>query len=278
MATNDRSLQTLAAPLTQTAGSLVGKQQKVTTGFQAVDKLLGGGLQRSHMLEISGPPGSPKNRIAVNVVRAFAEAGEHVVFVDTQNMMSLAMLRSSLRLAGESSLNLSQYVSHVDIHTLLDLMMFIQNLPSLLQSHKVALLVLNSISFPFQSLPKISHSAKAHILERIKQELAVASMSKGLTVVSTSQLATKLLNADGSPGTFNTSAKGVLVPQLAPSYLPSAKAHRVILIPNGRKSGFAKLLSSPTYRSELGPAPQEPYSLVSFLLSSCMVYCDIVQI
>lgn len=46
-----------------------------------MDKLLSGGLPRGHILEISGPPGTPKEPLAVNIVKAFIEANEQVVFV-----------------------------------------------------------------------------------------------------------------------------------------------------------------------------------------------------
>lgn len=57
------------------------KTLRFSTSCSAVDKLLSGGLPRGHILEISGPPGTPKEAIAVNIVRAFVEAGEGVIFV-----------------------------------------------------------------------------------------------------------------------------------------------------------------------------------------------------
>jgi RAD51-like protein 2 len=48
-----------------------------------IDKLLGGGLPRRHVLEISGPPGTPKGAIAVGIVKSFLKdnANEEVVFL-----------------------------------------------------------------------------------------------------------------------------------------------------------------------------------------------------
>jgi len=55
--------------------------QRVQTGCAALDALLDGGLSRGHILEISGPPGSPKEKLVVKIASIFAEAGEDVLFV-----------------------------------------------------------------------------------------------------------------------------------------------------------------------------------------------------
>lgn len=49
--------------------------------YLAVNKILGGGLPRGHILEISGPPGSFKESLALDFVRTFVEADEGVIFV-----------------------------------------------------------------------------------------------------------------------------------------------------------------------------------------------------
>lgn len=49
----------------------------------AIDELLSGGLSRGQILEISGPPGTPKEVVAANIVTSFVEAGEEVLFIGT---------------------------------------------------------------------------------------------------------------------------------------------------------------------------------------------------
>lgn len=46
-----------------------------------MNAVLGGGLPRGHVLEISGPPGSFKETLALDYTRLFVEAKEKVVFV-----------------------------------------------------------------------------------------------------------------------------------------------------------------------------------------------------
>jgi len=60
---------------------MVQKSQKISTGSAPLDRLLDGGLSRGHILELSGPPGSPKQNIATSIVASFAQTGGEVVFL-----------------------------------------------------------------------------------------------------------------------------------------------------------------------------------------------------
>ncbi|EEB98484.1 hypothetical protein MPER_01996, partial [Moniliophthora perniciosa FA553] len=83
-------------------------------------------------------------------------------------------------------------------------------------------------------------------------------------VVITSQVATKLFNADGTPGQFETGATGVLVPQLGSTYLPSGRSYKVIIGRATEQTGFLRLLSSPSMTTDDAP-PIEEFSM------SCVV-------
>lgn len=65
----------------QLAANMVRKLQKISTKCEPLDEILDGGLSGGQILEISGPPGSPKERMAVNILRSFVEVGEEVIFV-----------------------------------------------------------------------------------------------------------------------------------------------------------------------------------------------------
>ncbi|KIM71578.1 hypothetical protein PILCRDRAFT_82638 [Piloderma croceum F 1598] len=203
------STSTSKLPLTQSAASLTTTTHKFSTHCPPVDKLLNGGLTRGHILEVSGPPGTMKEAIAVGVVRAFVERKEHVLFV--------------------------------------------------------RLLVLNSISFPFQT-PNLNHHNRTALLDKVKQTMTKACATRSLTVVTTSQLATKVLNSDGTTGNFDTGSTAIMVPQLGPGYLPSGRTCRIIIHPETRTSGHIRVLSSPTYQPGKGSAPREPYIVVSVIV------------
>jgi RAD51-like protein 2 len=68
-------------PLTQSAASMTLRSRAFSTGCAPVDKLLGGGLARGYILELTGPPGCGKERISSGIVREFVDAKEGVLFV-----------------------------------------------------------------------------------------------------------------------------------------------------------------------------------------------------
>ncbi|OBZ67447.1 DNA repair and recombination protein RadA [Grifola frondosa] len=252
-----------ALPMTQSAASMVGATRKYSTGCGPVDRLLDGGLKRGHILEISGPPGSGKEILAANTVKSFIALGEKVIFVDMQNMVPPAALNKILQKSTSMPTDYQSFLYHLNLYTLPDLMIFLRNLPSYLTAHPTtALLVLNSLSFPFQRSVGRNDGIRHTVLERVKQTLTKACASTNLTVVITSHLATKMLKPDGSAGNFDTGSKAVMTPNLGITYLPSGKTHRVILIPQTRTTGVVRLLSSPTHVQGQHPVQEESYDTI----------------
>ncbi|KAF8348585.1 hypothetical protein F5887DRAFT_950808 [Amanita rubescens] len=227
---------------TQAASLLVNAPQIIPTKYDPLDKLLGGGVRRGHVLEISGPPGSPKEALLLKVVLAFVELGKEVVFLETQNMVSPATLHKALGNLPPGYLRLVRFLK---IHSLSNFMIFIHGLAPFLEGHpSTSLLVVNSISYLFQANPTITASAKNMLLDQVKQAFSKACALRQLTVLTTSQLATKMLKPDGSPGTFDDGARGIMQPALGNSYVSSAKSHKVIVIPGDRTTGTLKLIAS----------------------------------
>ncbi|KAI6043991.1 hypothetical protein EDC04DRAFT_3138210 [Pisolithus marmoratus] len=218
--------------MTQSAASLA-RMNVFTCKYPAVNKVLGGGLLRSHVLEISGPPGSFKEALACDFVQAFVQAGEEVVFVDMQNMTSPHALSRLL----ESMPSAGTLLHYIRVHTLPDILVFLRGMPSNL-CPKTGLLVLNSLSFVFQSHPDLSPSKKNMILGNIRNNLLEACVTRDVTVIITSQMATKILHPDGSPATFDSGAKAVMVPRLGIKYLPLGRSFRIIIVPQSRRSGY----------------------------------------
>ncbi|KAF8635473.1 hypothetical protein AX15_000446 [Amanita polypyramis BW_CC] len=216
--------------------------QRVSTKYNPMDKLLGGGVHRGQVLEISGPPGCPKEALLLKVVFSFVELGQEVIFVETQNIVSPATIRKALKQLPPNYLRLVRFLR---IHSLADFMIFICGLVPLLEDHPATgLLAVNSISYLFQSNAMMTVSTKNMLLDQVKQAFSKACALRQLTIATTSQLATKMLKPDGSPGTFDDGAKGVMQPALGNSYLPSAKSHRIIIIPKGRANGVLRLIGS----------------------------------
>ncbi|KAG0706953.1 hypothetical protein DFH29DRAFT_899321 [Suillus ampliporus] len=245
-------------PLSQSLASLVSRSQNFPCSYTAVNTALGGGLPRGRILEISGPPGSFKETLALDYTRIFVEANEEVIFIDTQNMTSLAMIKKTFH-TSPAAAYYQDLVRYTHLHTLPDLIIFMHNLLSEIHP-KTGLLVLNSISFPFLSHPDLQSSKRIALLEKIRQVFLQASALKNLTIITTSQMSTKLLNADGSPGNFETGAKAVMTPQLSSTYLPKGRSYRLVIVPDSRTTGVVQLLSSPTHQSE-APPPRHQYDI-----------------
>ncbi|KAJ7820981.1 P-loop containing nucleoside triphosphate hydrolase protein [Mycena olivaceomarginata] len=254
---SQRRTQTRGAPLTQSASAVASSSAasapRIATKCSPLDKLLGGGLPRRHVLELSGPPGTPKGAIAIGIVKSFLKSNpdEEVLIMDTQNMTTASALR---RIIPQDA---ARRVSHHVLHTLPELVVFIQTLPSIAAASrpKLGLLVLSSLHFPLQASKKLTIAAKNTVLENLKQML-VQIASRGVTVC---------WPADGSPATFDTGARAVMVPQLGeyvPAYLPSAISFRVLICPQARDSGVFRLLSEPSKPKQgVSSLKEEPYTI-----------------
>ncbi|KAF8812156.1 P-loop containing nucleoside triphosphate hydrolase protein [Phlegmacium glaucopus] len=228
----------LTLPMTQSAAVMVRHSHKVSTKCSTLDKALEGGISRGHITEISGPPGCAKEQLLMNIVAAFLEVNEEVMFIDCQNMTSPATLIRFLKRFTNLPPNFKQRIHYTKIHTLPELMLFLHQLASLLKSHpKISLVVFNSFYFPFQNA-ELGISQMKPLYEKVKETFSQACASGHLTIVTTSQLSIKMINADGSSGSYDSGAHGVLSPFLGDLYLPHAKAHRVMLCPDGPDTGF----------------------------------------
>ena len=54
---------------------------KISTRCPTLDKLLDGGLPHGHVLEVSGPPGSPKELLGINILASALERNDEVMFI-----------------------------------------------------------------------------------------------------------------------------------------------------------------------------------------------------
>ena len=75
-------------PITQSAAVLVRHSLKTSTKCSSLDKVLEGGISRGHILELSGPPGTAKEQLLMNIVAAFIEVNEEVVFIGKYSTLS----------------------------------------------------------------------------------------------------------------------------------------------------------------------------------------------
>lgn len=57
------------------------QSKRYSTYCKPLDSLIDGGVRPGSILEVSGPPGSPKETLAINIVRCFVEAEHDVLFL-----------------------------------------------------------------------------------------------------------------------------------------------------------------------------------------------------
>ncbi|CAL1699706.1 unnamed protein product [Somion occarium] len=259
-----------APPLTQSAATLLSQNLKqYTTYCQPLDALLNGGITPGSILEISGPPGTAKEALAVNITRSFLEAEHEILFVDMQNMTPAAQLREVLRQYTDLPEDYGTRISHFSIFSLPEFLVFLHQLPSYFPEHpKVGLLVINSLWFPFQASSNLPNWTRNALLLRVQETLTKVGASTGVTVVVTTQLATKLVKDDGTTANFETGSKAILVPQPGNTYLPSGKSFRVIIVPHTRTTGVLRLLTAPMHVRGWNPTinKEESYEMVEGIM------------
>lgn len=100
-------------PLGRSAAELISLDQRFLSSCVPLDRLLGDGLPAGHVLELSGPPGTAKETLAIKFASGAVSSNDQVLFVgraptqwpispshcvvDMQNMASPTSLRSELR-------------------------------------------------------------------------------------------------------------------------------------------------------------------------------------
>ena len=68
-------------PATQPAAALLDSVNDVFRSSPPINNLLGGGLRRGHVLELLGPPGTPKTTLILETIRDFIENREDVLII-----------------------------------------------------------------------------------------------------------------------------------------------------------------------------------------------------
>ncbi|KAJ3895276.1 P-loop containing nucleoside triphosphate hydrolase protein [Lentinula edodes] len=228
-------------PSTQSAAALMGsisrrKPRTFSTRCPPIDTLLNGGVPEGNIVELSGPPGSSKERILLNIILSCVEVGRSVLF----GMCDPRTIDQHLKDVPTAR----RLVAYIKLGDLTEFLMFMNNLSSNTDK-SFDMLAISCLTFPFQNA-QISIAVRNNLLEKIKQTLTKLSHTQNVTIAITSQLVTRLMNIDGTTGNFDSvGAKGIMVPQLGPAYLPSGKVFRLLLALDGAepRTGFVRLLA-----------------------------------
>ncbi|KAG8883011.1 hypothetical protein FRB97_007385 [Tulasnella sp. 331] len=134
-----------------------------------------GGLRSMFILEISGPPGSGKGCLALELIRSAVTRGEGVLMADTQSSMTPGRIYKAL-----DGLELASNEAHDEHPANLVLRTYLSSLP-----HVIAFV--KTLPIYLEANPK---------------------------VVITSQTSTRMIGPEGSSANFDTGSRAVLVSQL----------------------------------------------------------------
>jgi RAD51-like protein 2 len=68
-------------PLGRPAAELISINKRFLSSCIPLDRLLGGGLPAGHVLELSGPPGTAKEALAIKFTSGAISSNDQVLFV-----------------------------------------------------------------------------------------------------------------------------------------------------------------------------------------------------
>ncbi|RUR30394.1 circadian clock protein KaiC [Vreelandella andesensis] len=109
------------------SGGVLTRNERLSTGIERLDSLLGGGIYRGSSLLISGRPGTAKSTLAGSFAQAAAQRGERTLYVSfdelegsyVRNLISVGIdLRAPIEAGLIYFLSLSAFASQVSEHFL----------------------------------------------------------------------------------------------------------------------------------------------------------------
>ncbi|KAL1702672.1 hypothetical protein EV121DRAFT_281705 [Schizophyllum commune] len=152
--------------------SKAGVAQPRTTTCKELDNLLDGGLRPGRVYELSGPPGVPKDALALQIAASYARTGEGTLLVDCQNVINTDFLED---LHGDEE----ELISTTAVHTLAELVLTVLTIPTLLNRlPRVVAFFLRGIH------TLILPAARTVALDRIKNALSKICATNRITVRS----------------------------------------------------------------------------------------------
>jgi circadian clock protein KaiC len=175
-------------------------KQRVTTGVERLDAMLGGGYFRGSNVLITGAPGTAKSTLCGAFLAASCRRGERALFVSfdesaAEHVRNLASVDIDLS-AHLASGRLKIYSARTEASSIEEHLVRIQ---TLIRDHRARCVVFDPLSALFHAgAERNVHSASERLLQMTK--------SRGITTISTSQLASAEIKVEGTASEIATIA------------------------------------------------------------------------
>jgi DNA repair protein RadB len=120
---------------------------RIGTGFEALDRFLGGGYETDAITTVYGPAGAGKTNLAVLAAITAARAGKKVIYVDTEGGFSVARLE---QLAVKDSRKVLERIIFLKPTTFEQQARAIEQLKELAASPKIGLIIVDTIGMLYR--------------------------------------------------------------------------------------------------------------------------------
>ncbi|KAL1920439.1 uncharacterized protein VTP21DRAFT_816 [Calcarisporiella thermophila] len=205
------------------------RRAKIKTGCNAIDAMLGGGVECGMVTEVCGENGSGKTNFCMNVcanVQALDSEGSFIarrMSQITETLVARVNKRIEEDNLEEPKLSSTEILSNIHVYrasTPAELVALTHLLPTLIASLDAKLIVVDSVAFPFrQNFLDMAH--RARIVNGLAQRLASIAGQLDVAVVAVNQMVAR--NGGGAGGD-----RGKLMPALGESWGHTC-SHRVML-------------------------------------------------
>lgn len=177
-------------PVSYTCDKLPKENElRVKTGCIEIDELLKGGFRRGTLTEIYGESGSGKTLVAIQAAAHNSATG--CVFICTEDLFPV---KRFAQISSNHDYSKNVYIEHItEAQNLLSCMRV--SLPKLLEKHKPALIVIDSVAAPFRS-EYSNYVQRAEDLRELAVSLISLAQSHNLAIVCINQVTTSFDGTD----------------------------------------------------------------------------------